>query len=377
RYEYRVGTGDKLSERYVFTSAGRPGEEFTFLYFGDAQNDLKAKWAPVVDLAYQRFPKAVGSVNAGDLVDSGGNAGQWDEWFGAMNGRSQTTNVIAAPGNHEYNADLFLKTWKSTFEYPANGPTPLPAKDETPAERQRAAYEAHMAKSLTETAYYTDYQGVRFITLNASTHDARELMTPPNLPPCTVGCPDPQKLWLDLQARWLDHILADNPNKWSVATFHQPVFSAAVGRDEKPVRDAWLPVFQHNDIDLVLMGHDHVYARGYVDADATDTPGVTTGPVYAVAMSGPKYYELSPADDNVWTRNGATQVARAAHTSTFQGITVTKDTIRYESVVAAKWDDRSTTDKEVGEVLDAFTITKSDAGVKYVTEDGVSVPGAR
>ncbi|MYT89941.1 alpha-mannosidase [Streptomyces sp. SID8359] len=377
RYEYRVGTGDRLSEQHAFTSAGRPGEEFTFLYFGDAQNDLKAKWAPVVDLAYQRFPKAVGSVNAGDLVDSGGNAGQWDEWFGAMNGRSQTTNVIAAPGNHEYNADLFLKTWKSTFEYPANGPTPLPAKDETPAERQRAAYEAHMAKSLTETAYYTDYQGVRFITLNASTHDARELMTPPNLPPCPEGCPDPQKLWLDLQARWLDHILADNPNKWSVATFHQPVFSAAVGRDEKPVRDAWLPVFQRNDIDLVLMGHDHVYARGYVDADATDTPGVTTGPVYAVAMSGPKYYELSPADDNVWTRNGPTQVARAAHTSTFQGITVTQDTIRYESVVAAKWDDRSTTDKQVGEVLDAFTITKSDAGVKYVTEDGVGVPGGR
>ncbi|MFF3031363.1 metallophosphoesterase [Streptomyces rubiginosohelvolus] len=217
----------------------------------------------------------------------------------------------------------------------------------------------------------------RFISLNASTHDARELMTPPDLPPCSEDCPDPQKLWLDLQARWLDHILADNPNKWSVATFHQPVFSAAAGRDEKPVRGAWLPVFQRNDIDLVLMGHDHVYARGYVNADATDTPGVTTGPVYAVAMAGPKYYELSPADDNVWTRNGATQVARAAHTSTFQGITVSKDTIRYEAVIGAKWDDRSTTDKEVGETLDAFTITKNDDGVKYVTEDGVAVPGAR
>ncbi|MGW7474251.1 metallophosphoesterase family protein [Streptomyces cyaneofuscatus] len=330
--------------------------------------------------AQQTVPAArrgIGSVNAGDLVDSGGNAGQWDEWFGAMNGRSQTTNVIAAPGNHEYNADLFLKTWKSTFAYPANGPTPTPAKDDTPAERQRAAYETHMAKSLAGTAYYTDYQNVRFISLNASTHDARELMTPPDLPPCSTGCPDPQKLWLDLQARWLDRILADNPNKWSVATFHQPVFSAAVGRDEKPIRDAWLPVFQRNDIDLVLMGHDHVYARGYVNADATDTPGVTTGPVYAVAMAGPKYYELSPADDNVWTRNGATQVAREAHTSAFQGITVTKDTIRYEAVVAAKWDDRSTTDKAVGETLDAFTITKSDTGVKYVTEDGVAVPGTR
>lgn len=31
----------------------------------------------------------------------------------------------------------------------------------------------------------------------------------------------------------------------------------------------------------------------------------------------------------------------------------------------------------MGETLDAFTITKNDDGVKYVTEDGVAVPGAR
>lgn len=30
----------------------------------------------------------------------------------------------------------------------------------------------------------------------------------------------------------------------------------------------------------------------------------------------------------------------------------------------------------MGETLDAFTITKSDAGVKYVTEEGVPVPPA-
>ncbi|GHH94280.1 GH92 family glycosyl hydrolase [Streptomyces capillispiralis] len=375
-YEYRVGTNGRFSPAHRFTTARAAGEEFTFLYFGDAQNDLSAKWAPVVKQAYTRFPDAVGSVNAGDLVNSSGNDSEWRDWFGAMDGYSQTTNVIAAPGNHEYAGDTFLTTWKSTFEYPGNGPVASPAAGDSPAERQRAAYEAHMAKALAETAYYTDYQGVRFIALNASTHDARSLMTPEDLPECGEGCPDPEKLWLDLQGRWLDRILADNPNKWAVAVFHQPVFSGAEGRDEKAVRDAWLPVLQRGDIDLVLMGHDHVYARGHVNADATSTPGVTTGPVYTVAVSGPKYYEEAPEDDNVWTRNGATQVVRAGHTSTFQGITVSKDRIRYESVVAAKWDDRSTTDKEVGEVLDAFTVTKYDDGTKYVTEDGVPVPPA-
>ncbi|MGW1881263.1 hypothetical protein [Streptomyces sp. NPDC001970] len=101
---------------------------------------------------------------------------------------------------------------------------------------------------------------------------------------------------------------------------------------------------------------------------------MTTGPVYTVAVSGPTYYEEAPADDNVGTRNGASQVVRAGHTSTFQGITVSKDRIRYEAVVAATWDDRSTTDKAVGETLDSFTIATYDDGRKYVTEDGVPVP---
>jgi predicted alpha-1,2-mannosidase len=374
-YEYQVGTGRLFSPTYSFTSAERPGEDFTFLYFGDAQNDLASRWAPVVKQAYERYPDAAGSVNAGDLVNTSGNDSEWRDWFGAMNGYSQTSNVIAAPGNHEYSGDAFLRTWKSTFEFPANGPRADGIAGATPAERQRSVYEAHMAKVIAETAYYTDYQGVRFLTLNASTGDARSMMTPPWLPACSQDCPDPEKLWLDLQGRWLDHALKSNPNKWAVAVFHQPVFSAAEGRDEKPVRDAWLPVFQRNDIDLVLMGHDHVYSRGYVDEDATDTPGLTTGPVYTVAVSGPKYYELAPENESVWKRNGATEVVRAGHTSTFQGIKVTGNQLRYEAVIAAKWDDHSTTDKEVGDVLDSFTITKYDDGKKYVTEDGVPVPG--
>ncbi|MFC5959012.1 GH92 family glycosyl hydrolase [Streptomyces pratens] len=375
-YEYRVGTGDRFSPAHRFTTARPAGEEFTFLHFGDAQNELSSKWAPVVKQAYDRYPDAVGSVNAGDLVNTSGNDSEWRDWFGAMDGYSQTTNVIAAPGNHEYAGDTFLKKWKSTFEYPGNGPGGTPARDDSPAERQRAAYEAHMAEALAETAYFTDYQGVRFLSLNASTGDARRLMTPDDLPVCSENCPEPQKLWLDMQGRWLDAAVEDNPGKWAVAVFHQPVFSGAEGRDEKAVRDAWLPVFQRSGIDLVLMGHDHVYARGFADEDATGTPGVTTGPVYTVAVSGPKYYELAPENDNVWTRNGATQVVRAGHTSTFQGIRVTKDQLHYEAVVAAKWDDRSTTDKEVGEVLDSFTVTKYDDGTKYVTEEWMPVPPA-
>ncbi|MEU6525729.1 hypothetical protein ABZ892_23605 [Streptomyces sp. NPDC046924] len=135
-------------------------------------------------------------------------------------------------------------------------------------------------------------------------------------------------------------------------------------------------MFRCSGIDLVPRGHDHVCARGFADEDATGTPGVTTGPVCTVAVPGPKYHDLASEDDDVWTRNGATRVVRAGHTSTFQGIRVTRDRLRHEAVVAAGWDDRSATGKEVGEVLDSFTVTEYDDGTKYVTEEGTPVPPA-
>ena len=64
---------------HTFTTAGAPGEPFRFLYFGDAQNDLAERWAPVVAQAYAAFPDAVGSVNAGDLVNRSNNDVEWTD----------------------------------------------------------------------------------------------------------------------------------------------------------------------------------------------------------------------------------------------------------------------------------------------------------
>lgn len=374
-YEYSVGNAAARSDTWTFTTAEDAGEPFTFLYFGDAQNDLGSKWRPTVEAAYERYPDAIGSVNAGDLINNS-NSSEWSQWFAGMDGYSQTSNVIAAPGNHEYTGDAFMRHWKSNFEYPANGPQWSGTVGTTDAQRQEAAYRSHMAEVLTESVYFVDFQGVRFITLNAARLEARSLFTPADLPNCLIGCPNPSSLWLDMQGRWLDEILKNNPNQWAVATFHHPVLSTGAGRDEADLRAAWLPIFQRNDIDLVLMGHDHTYARGYMNVDATDRAGVTTGPVYAVAVAGPKYYDMQPEHDNVWTQNGATQVVRAGQTSTYQGITVSGGTLRYESYVAQKWagEAASTTDVPVGGLLDSFTITKYDNGTKFVTEDGVAIP---
>src|SRR5690606_39642796 len=98
----------------------------------------------------------------------------------------------------------------------------------------------------------------------------------------------------------------------AVACAQPPVSSESAVRDEPNLRAEWLQVLHDNDIDLVLMGHDHTYARGYVNTDATETPGITTGPVYVVSNSGAKHYDLESDEKNVWTNNGATQVLRGA-----------------------------------------------------------------
>ncbi|WP_435748463.1 fibronectin type III domain-containing protein [Microbacterium sp. PMB16] len=380
-YRYRVGLPGSWSDWFEFTTADPKATDFQFVYYGDAQIGLDTTWPSVVKQAEANAPRSIGSVHAGDLINTSSNENEWLNWFKGMEESATSTNVMAAPGNHEYSGDKLLTAWKAAFEYPRNNPSTSSigeladlAKGDTEVAAQYRSLFDHWSKFAAETAYYTDYQDVRFITLNA-TRDAT-FLTPPALPSCTGdACPikKGEELWIRFQGAWLDLLLQNSPSKWNVVTFHQPVFSASEGRDEPKLRADWVPVFQRNDIDLVLMGHDHTYARGYVNTDATETPGLTTGPVYVVSNSGAKHYELETPEKNVWTNNGATQVLRGQGVTTYQVIDVSHGKLVYRSYLAEKQPD-ATTDLPVGAVYDTFTITKSDAGEKWVTEAGVTPP---
>ncbi|MBO9626546.1 MAG: metallophosphoesterase [Microbacterium sp.] len=381
-YRYRVGLPGSWSDWYEFHTANPAAKDFQFIYYGDAQIGLDSTWPSVVKQAEAAAPRSIGSVHAGDLINTSSNETEWLNWFKGMQDSAVRTNVMAAPGNHEYTGgDALLKAWKANFEYPHNNPTTGSvgelanlAQGDTDVARQYRAFFDHWSSFAAETAYYTDYQGVRFITLNA-TRD-KTFLTPGGLPSCTgTECPANQidVLWTRFQGAWLDALLQNSPSKWNVVTFHQPVFSASAGRNEPVLRAEWLPIFQRNDIDLVLMGHDHVYARGFVNTDATDTPGLTTGPVYVVSNSGAKYYDLETDAKNVWTNNGATQVLRGQGITTYQVVDVSKNQLVYRSYVAEKTAGATTT-LPVGALYDTFTVTKSDAGEKWVTEAGMTPP---
>ena len=303
-YAYRVGDGANFSEFFQFRTEGAEAEPFTFLYFGDAQNEIKSLWSRVIRQAAIDASKSAFFVHAGDLVNRHTNDHEWGEWFGAGGWLNGMIPSIPTPGNHEYNRDedgrpQLSPHWAKQFTLPTNGP-----------------------ESLAESAYYVDYQNARIISLNSN-----EQITE--------------------QAEWLESVLKDeNRPLWTILTFHHPIYSASKGRDNAALREAWQPILDRYKVDLVLQGHDHSYARSGPRLYDNVPTGQqvrrdVAGTVYVVSVSGPKMYNL---DEEPW------MLRSAENTQLYQIIKVDGDRLDFQARTAT------------GALYDAFVLRKLARG---------------
>lgn len=328
KYAYRVGDGTNWTEWFHFVAASDQPLPFSFVYFGDAQTELKSLWSRVIREAFANAPDAKFFLHAGDLVNDSNRDSEWGEWFQAGGWLNAMVPSIACPGNHEYQkfgASLSMSLtdfWKPQFTFPTNGPP-----------------------GLDETAYYIDYQGVRIISLNSNERTTE-------------------------QAAWLDQLLRDNPCRWTIVTCHHPIYSAARARDNAALRLQWQPIFDKHHVHLVLQGHDHAYARtglvgaqspvASVNGDSTAVAGRRRngGTVYVVSVSGPKMYDLGSS-----TR---TEFRRAAEdVQLFQIISIDGDELRYQARTA------------VGTLYDGFTLRQSRGGEIEIIEQVPETPERR
>lgn len=307
KYAYRVGDGgSNWSEWFQFRTAPIKNEPFSFVYFGDAQAEIRSMWSRVIREAHADAPRAAFMLHAGDLIDSAENDAHWGEWFYAGSWINAMIPVIATPGNHEYisatkpDGTRYRRVshhWPVQFAFPHNG-----------------------IEGLESSVYYIDYQNLRVISLDSNTRQEE-------------------------QAPWLDKVLTDNDRTWTVITFHHPIFAAAKGRDNPKLRELWKPVFDRHSVDLVLTGHDHAYGRSPLLIPETNVAGGVnwrsdqTGTVYVVSVSGPKLYGLDPNPRQEFSRS-------AEYTQLYQIITIDGPTLRYESRTAT------------GQLYDAFTLKK-------------------
>ncbi|WP_199565285.1 purple acid phosphatase family protein [Spongiactinospora rosea] len=311
RYTYRVGDGTNWSEWHDFTTAAGKFEPFSFIYYGDAQNYIDSAVPRVFRNAFADRPQAKMIVNAGDLINSANSEEEWGQWYKAAGFIDSQINNLSIPGNHEYSGGL-SSFWRPQFPYPDNGPG---------------------NPELKQTVYYIDYQGVRFIGLDSNHQGNAALMA--------------------AQTAWLEKVLKDNPNKWTVVTFHHPVYSTTGTRNNPQVRDQWGPLLEKYGVDLVLQGHDHSYGRGNL-VSARKSITVHNGVAYVVSVSGGKMYALNNGEN--WTGNGAEVRSSSQNTQLYQLIDVAGDQIRFEARYAN------------GEHHDGFLIRKNARGERTVNE---------
>jgi Rib/alpha/Esp surface antigen-like repeat protein len=142
-----------------------------------------------------------------------------------------------------------------------------------------------------------------------------------------------------------------NP-KWRIVSFHRSLYSPANHSDTiatRNRRENMAPLMTQYDIDLVLSGHDHAYARSHVmdgtrpiiewdeDGNAPNTYVDPDGVIYITlnSSSGSKYYDLQDDYDYLAVRN-------QEYARNLSNVTVTDD---YIEVVTYRAEDLSIVDE--------------------------------
>ncbi len=309
-YAWRVQGAGTWSAWHHTRTAAAADAPLTLLYFGDTQNRNVGHVTRVVREAMRHAPEARLALFAGDLVSGGDGRDdiEWGEWFEAMGALPTSMAIAPAAGNHEY-TEFHEDTpqeykalgahWPLAFALPRNGSEAVP-----------------------DTSYWFDYQGVRVAVVDGTS--ALEHGT------------------AAAQARWLERALSGAAGRWRIVLLHQPFHSAARGRDNELLIRHLLPVVRRQGVDLVLQGHDHVYARRTAGGD--DAP-----PVLSVSVAGPKQYRLS-------ARARDTMAPVAEDTQLFQVIRIDGARLRYESRTAT------------GRLYDAFELVREGRATRLVEQ---------
>jgi hypothetical protein len=247
-------------------SAAAAEEEVAFLYFGDIQTVESARadfaaWGELAGGALERSPDAAFVLQGGDIVDSGIDRSQWDAFLENRDAALGDIPFYPTNGNHESNflggkPELYLEI----FDLPQNGP-----------------------EGFKGEFYSFDYGQVHILILNSWIFSGE------------------QKLTQDDYARidkWIADDLAGAAPKWRIAVTHIPLYAVHSDVTSNRMRERWGPIFETFGLDLLLVGHQHVYSRlrPLTDGQTDYEDGVTQ----IMGNSGRKFY--SSADETLAER---------------------------------------------------------------------------
>ena len=309
-YVYRVVNGDTVSQIYTFET-GDFDEGFSFILAGDPQigagntESDTVGWDETLDTAIAQLDPDF-LVSAGDQVNTNNNETQYT---GYLNDALTYLTSATTIGNH----DSGSAAYNEHFNLP-NESTQLGA-------------------TTAGTDYWFVYDNTLFMVINSNNRSTAE------------------------HKEFLESAIAQNPDvRWKTVVFHHSVYSTASHVDDGDIierREELPPMFSELDIDVVLMGHDHVYTRTYMMNGTTpdDSQGVQSevtnpeGVLYLTAnsASGSKYYDIKAPEA------AYSAVMDQSYRRTITDIDVTDTSYTMTTYYM-----------DTMEVLDTFTINKID-----------------
>lgn len=268
-YAYQLVNGNTKSDIMTFTT-GDVQNAFSFAFAGDPQigagniiTDTEG-WDNTLNIIgdNELFNGIDFILSAGDQVNS---AASEEEYNGYLeHSVLKSIPVATVVGNHDSSSD----SYDQHFNVP-----------------NKSTY----GETTASSDYYFVYNNVLFLVLNSNNRSSAE------------------------HKAFMEAAIADTAERdiqWKIVTFHHSIYSVASHAEDSDIlqrRTELVPIFKELDIDIVLMGHDHVYCRTYMmdglepmtDTalyDDEDYSSITnpTGILYVTANSGSgsKYYNI-------------------------------------------------------------------------------------
>lgn len=277
-YVYRVGNHGTWSD--VYTTKTKSGGDFSFIFAGDPQlgssGDLssdKDGWKHTLDLIQSNklFSDVNFIQNAGDHVEAGKNETQYDAYLSNYEGSIiYSTPFANAVGNHDYQGTAY----NDHFHLP------------------NVSSLGDSGEGNAQGDYYYVYNNTLMMVLNSNNRSTAEHQ--------------------EFIENTIEKTKDNKDIQWKIVVFHHSIYSTASHANDNDIlarRETLAPMFKKAGIDLVLMGHDHVYTRsvlmdgltplkdesfdknGQPVSEVTNPKGITY--ITANSASGSKYYEFS------------------------------------------------------------------------------------
>lgn len=303
-YSYRIRSESDTSEWFSFYY--RDTVAFSCLFFGDIQEDEGAGFDTILPNVMKANKDVDFLLFGGDLIERPTDQ-YWRLTHKILDSVKKEYPILSVPGNHEY-----LKGVQRVLE----GRFPLTFK----------YFEKNM-NEYGENALYTFVQGdARFYFLDSN-----------------------RDFWNYFQQRkWLKEQLSKSLQKWNVVVLHHPLFSVRGKFRNLMQRIFFNDVLEEYSVDVVLQGHEHVYARFSVEEE----DGQMKSPLRIVSYASQKIYNMSFVGDVSKWGTGE---------RFYQKLTFSEDTLNLKTYAMGK------------ELYDEVSIVKNKKGRRFVDE-GLHIP---